>query len=83
MISNAILLMLSAVVNALLLPLQVINIVVDFSTANQIVYGFLSVIYYLLPWDLLSPIFILIFAIFSFRIVVSVIMAIWRLLPFT
>ena len=83
MISNAILLILSAVVNALLLPLQVINIVVDFSTANQIVYGFLSVIYYLLPWDLLSPIFILIFAIFSFRIVVSVIMAIWRLLPFT
>lgn len=82
MISNAILLMLSAVVNALLLPLQVINIVVDFSTANQIVYGFLSVIYYLLPWDLLSPIFILIFAIFSFRIVVAVIMAIWRLLPF-
>lgn len=81
MIVDLILTVLFGIVNILLAPLTVINIAVDFVGSMPIVYQFVEVVAYILPWENLLPLVILIHAIFIFRIVISLIKNIWQLIP--
>lgn len=81
MIIDLILTVLFGIVNILLSPLTLINIVVDFIGSMPIVYEFLEVIAYILPWGNLLPLIILIHAIFVFRIIISLIKTIWQIIP--
>lgn len=82
MIIDLILILLKGVLNILLAPLEVINIAIDLSSSIPIVASFIQVIAYLLPWSNLIPLFVIIFAILSFKFVIAVITALWNLIPF-
>lgn len=82
MILDMILNVLSGLLNILLSPLQVINISIDFVTSINGVIDFIRVIAYLLPWNALLPLFAVVFIILNFKTIISIIMAVWKLLPF-
>lgn len=81
MIINCFLFIIKDIVNLFLSPLGVINIVVDFLTGIPVVMSFIEIIAYILPWSALTPIFMLIFAIFGFRIAIALYTAILNLIP--
>lgn len=73
---------LSIIISALLSPLEIINISIDYLSSLTVVSSFIQVIAYLLPWDNLLPLIVLVIAILLFKLVISLITAIWDLLPF-
>lgn len=81
MIIDAILGLISIILNVLLLPLEAFNIVIDLASSIPVVTNFLTFIAYIIPWTNLLPIFLSIFIIMSFRIIVALIKTIWDLLP--
>ena len=83
MIVNLLLDVLALVLNILLLPLEAINITVDFVSSVPVVSQFIQVIAYLLPWSNILPLIIIVVLILNAKIVISFIQAVWRLLPFT
>lgn len=68
MILDLILLVLQGVLNIILAPLTVLNIGIDFISSIPVVTSFLQLIAYVLPWSNLMPLIILLIAIFTFRI---------------
>lgn len=82
MIIDALLLLLQGALNVLLLPLTALNIAIDFVASFPIVESFLQVITYVLPWDNILPLIVLVFSTFTFRIIVSLIGLAKRLIPF-
>lgn len=82
MIVDGLLLLLQGVLNIILLPLSALNIGIDFLASIPIVENFLQVITYVLPWDNILPLIILVFAIFTFRIIVALIGIAKQLIPF-
>ncbi|MBP3831454.1 MAG: hypothetical protein ILA02_03680 [Clostridia bacterium] len=82
MIVDGLLLLLQGVLNIILLPLSALNIGIDFLASIPIVENFMQVITYVLPWDNILPLIILVFAIFTFRIIVALIGIAKQLIPF-
>lgn len=82
MIIDALLLLLQGALNIILLPLSALNIGIDFLASFPIVENFMQVITYVLPWDNILPLVILVFAIFIFRIIVAFIGLAKQIIPF-
>lgn len=81
MIINLILAIFQGIVNVLLLPLGVLNLVVDFASSFAVVQSFIKVVAYLFPWSNLLPLISFIIGMFVFRAIVALIKTIWDLLP--
>ena len=82
MIVDGLLLLLQGVLNIILLPLSALNIGIDFLASIPVVENFMQVITYVLPWDNILPLIILVFAIFTFRIIIALIGIAKQLIPF-
>lgn len=82
MIVDLILFILKGVLNIILLPISFVNIAIDFVATIPIVENFLQVVYYILPWSNIIPIIIVIFALFVFRIGVSLAKTFITFIPF-
>lgn len=80
MIVDGILFVLKGVIDILLLPIQALNIGVDFAFSFPTVRSFLSVVFYILPLNKITPLIVLIIAIFGFRIAISVIKTVFSLM---
>lgn len=80
MIIDGILFVLKGVIDILLLPIQALNIGIDFAFSFPIVKSFLSVVFYILPLNKVTPLIVLIIAIFGFRTAISVIKTIFSLM---
>lgn len=82
MISDGILLVLQGILSILLLPIEGLNIAIDFIGSIPVVVSFLQVIAYLLPWSNILPLLVLVVAIVIFKIAISLVKVIWQLIPF-
>lgn len=82
MLVDAILLVLQSVVNIILAPLSIINVGVDLVSGIPYVTQFLQIVSYILPWDNLLPLILLMIALFLFRITVALINFVLKFVPF-
>lgn len=82
MILDAILLILKNCAGVLLMPLTFIDMAVDFVASIPLVMSFLQVIAYLLPWQNLIPLIAITISIIGFRIVLSIINIVLKIVPF-
>jgi hypothetical protein len=80
MVVEGILTVVFGVINTLLMPLNIINFVVD-NTVFTTILEFINMALYLIPFKQLMPIFTFFVALMMFRIVVAFIKTIWDLLP--
>lgn len=80
MVVEGILTVVFGVINTLLMPLNIINFVVD-NTVFTTILEFINMALYLIPFKQLIPIFTFFVALMMFRIVVAFIKTIWDLLP--
>ena len=80
MVVEGILTVVFGVINTLLMPLNIINFVVD-NTVFTTILEFINMALYLIPFRQLMPIFTFFVALMMFRIVVAFIKTIWDLLP--
>ena len=82
MIIDAILLVLKVIVEIILSPFTVLNIAIDFLGSIPVVMSFIQIVAYVLPWQNILPVIILVFAIFVFRIIVALVNLILKFVPF-
>jgi len=82
MLTDSVLLVLQAVANIILAPLSIVNVGVDLVSSIPYIAQFLQVVAYILPWDNLLPLILLMIALFLFRITVSIINFILKFVPF-
>lgn len=82
MVIDGILLVFQGFLNILLAPLSVVNIGVDLVSSIPYVSQFLQVVAYVLPWDNLLPLILLMIALFLFRIGIAVLNFIKGFIPF-
>ena len=81
MIIDAILLVVQGFLNIILLPLSVLNFVIDLASSIPVVTSFLQVVAYIIPWTNILPILIFIIAMFTFRGVLALIRLIKSFIP--
>lgn len=81
MIFNGIIMGIFNVVDWLLTPLGNINWNLDVSFVRPLI-EFFKVIYYLLPVNYLMPIFIVVFALMSFKLVIATLKTFMSIMPF-
>ena len=82
MIINLFLLVLQGALSILLLPLTVVNVVIDFVSGITVFVSFLQVIAYILPWSNILPLIVLTIGLVGLRIGIAIVKTIWDLLPF-
>ncbi len=82
MIIDLLLLVLQGALSILLLPLTVVNIVIDFVSGITVFVSFLQVIAYILPWSNILPLIVLTIGLIGLRIGIAIVKTIWDLLPF-
>ena len=82
MIVDGILSVLALLFNALLAPLEIINIGIDIVSSVPVVAGFVTVVAYIFPWTNILPIIAITFLIINFKASISFIKTLWNLLPF-
>lgn len=80
MVVEALLSVVFGVINLLLMPLSVVNFVVNAISLEPVV-EFINMAMYLIPFKELMPIFVFFVSMMIFRVVVSFIKTIWDLLP--
>jgi len=80
MLVEGILTVVFGIINILLMPLNVINFVVN-ALAFEPVIEFINMALYLIPFRELMPIFIFFVSMMMFRIAVAIVKTIWDLLP--
>ena len=68
-------------INILLLPLEIVNIAIDFVSSIPVLVSFFQVIAYIIPWSNILPLIILTISFGVFKIVVSLLKTIWDILP--
>jgi len=68
------------IINFILMPLNVVNFVVN-GLAFQPIVEFINMALYLIPFQQLMPIFIFFVSMMVFRIAVAIVKTIWDLLP--
>lgn len=81
MITNGILLIFQNFLNIILLPLTVFNVVIDIASSIPFIAQFLQVVAYIVPWSNILPIILIMFSMFSFRIVMALIKLIIYIIP--
>lgn len=81
MIVDAILFVLSGVLNILLAPLEIINIGVDLVAGIPVVVSFLQVVCYIIPWGNILPLIGFVIVVLLAKIIISLVRAIWAVLP--
>lgn len=81
MITDAILSFFTNISGILLAPLSIVNVAVDLVTSIPVVGKFLTIVAYVIPWDNLVPIFVIIFAMLFLRIAISILRFIITLIP--
>lgn len=81
MITNGILLIFQNFLNIILLPLTVFNVVIDVASSIPFIAQFLQVVAYIVPWSNILPIILIMFSMFSFRIVMALIKLIIYIIP--
>ena len=82
MIINGLIFVLSNVLEVLLAPLEVINITVNFLGSIPFLTQFFQVIAYIMPWNNLIPLFVIVIAVIAFKIIISLVKTLWEILPF-
>ena len=82
MIVDLLLLVLQGALSILLLPLTVVNIVIDFVSGITVFVSFLQVIAHILPWSNILPLIVLTIGLIGLRIGIAIVKTIWDLLPF-
>lgn len=82
MIVNMILNVLSGFLGFILTPLSILDVGFDIANSIPVVSRFIGVIAYLFPWSNLLPLLLFTFLVLNIRNVISIIKAIWGLLPF-
>ena len=82
MIINLFLLVLQGALSILLLPLTVVNIVIDFVSGITVFVSFLQVIAYILPWSNILPLIVFTIGLIGLRIGIAIVKTVWDLLPF-
>ena len=82
MILDGIFLVLQGVLNIILAPLTVLNISIDFISNIPVVFQFLQIVAYIIPWSNLLPIFVVVVAIFVFKIGLTLIKLLINFIPF-
>lgn len=82
MILDGILFVLSQILRLLLAPLEGINIAIDFLASIPFVMSFFQVIAYIIPWTNFVPLFFIVLAIITYKILISVLKTLWDILPF-
>lgn len=82
MIIDLILILFQGILNVLLLPLNVINISVDFASAIPIVTDFLKIVAYILPWSNILPLILLVISISGFKVTLSLVKTVLKFIPF-
>lgn len=83
MITDAILSFFTNISGILLTPLTIVNVAVDLVTSIPVVGKFLTIVAYVIPWDNLVPLFVIIFAMLFLRIAIAILRFIMSLLPGT
>lgn len=83
MITDAILSFFTNISGILLTPLSIVNVAVDLVTSIPVVGKFLTIVAYVIPWDNLVPLFVIIFAMLFLRIAIAILRFIMSLLPGT
>ena len=81
MITNAILSFLTTVSAGLLPALFMIDVAVDLVTSIPVVTKFILYVVYIIPWQNLVPLLVIVFALLGFRIVMALLRFILALLP--
>ena len=81
MIVDLILLLVKGILVIILSPLSIISITIDFTTSIPIVFQFLQIIVYVIPWANILPIIIFIIGLFLFRTVLAIIKTVWKFIP--
>ena len=81
MITDAILSFLTSIATGILSPLVIIDVAVDLVTSIPVVSKFIMFVAYVIPWQNLVPLLIIILALIGFRIAMSVIRFVISLLP--
>lgn len=82
MIINGLLYVISLVLDVLLSPLEVIEITVDFLGSIPFLTQFFEIIAYILPWNNLIPLFVIVISVIGFKIIISLVKTLWDVLPF-
>lgn len=82
MIIDGLLYVISLVLDVLLSPLEVIEITVDFLGSIPFLTQFFEIIAYILPWNNLIPLFVIVIAVIGFKIIISLVKTLWDVLPF-
>ena len=77
MIIDLLLLVLQGALSILLLPLTVVNIVIDFVSGITVFVSFLQVIAYILPWSNILPLIVLTIGLIGLRIGIAIVKTIW------
>ena len=82
MIIDGLLYVIGLVLDVLLSPLEVIEITVDFLGSIPFLTQFFEIIAYILPWNNLIPLFVIVIAVIGFKIIISLVKTLWDVLPF-
>lgn len=80
MVTEGILTVVFGIINIILMPLNVVNFVVN-ALAFEPIVQFINMALYLIPFKELMPIFVFFVSMMLFRIAVAIIKTIWDLLP--
>lgn len=83
MITDAILSFLTTISSSVLSPLYIIDIAVDLVTSIPVVTKFIMFIAYVIPWQNLVPLFVIIMALLTLRIGIAVVRFVMTLIPGT
>lgn len=81
MITDAILNFFSVLANTILSPLSIIDIGVDLVTSIPVVTKFILFVAYVVPWDNLVPLFVIVFALIGFRIGIALVKFVITFIP--
>ena len=81
MITDAILNFFAILANTILSPLSIIDVTVDLVTSIPVVTKFILFVAYVIPWDNLVPLFVIIFALIGFRIGIALVRFIISFIP--
>lgn len=82
MITDAILSFLTAISSSILSPLVVVDVVVDLVTSIPVVTKFIMFVAYVIPWNNLVPIFVIVMALLGLRIMIALLKFIKGFIPF-
>lgn len=81
MITNAILNFLTSISSGLLSPLAIVDVVVDLVTSIPVVTKFIMFVAYVIPWQNLVPLFIIVLSLIGLRIGIAIIKFVLSLIP--